>query len=649
MSANRKPSKATDEEIANFHEKTKDIISKTGLYYDPITKKHKKALKQDGKSKGSGRDLIKDTKFTNYLKEVAKRMGDDDADDIRARVETAKAKGFSTLQKERKLFGAAGGAAVVGDAAAQKALLDKAKKETPPVPTNVVKKKLKIKKKPKLSERPGGDKLQKMKTAGETKDETPIAQTKLKKRGGSKLADVRLGSEEWYQQQVMKARHDAVRKGGDGEEGMKVWRREQQKKYGLPPTATKRDIMERADDERNRISRLQKAQINEESYKQGKKDDKEAEASGRNIQSGNLRKKRVQEGATEQKRQEDKIENVVLDNDAPAENPLSENANIEETVDVEPDGGFADEDIIDLDEVIMNRGNVRGSGETREEDVIPARSNPNTPGRRKGQEFYPEPTQEPPPIPEAPDYQEEAQRGAPPIPEDARPNNINMDITDTRDREVEVDKESGLGFGDAQRSFVSPAAERVSMERNRMKYSPLRLYEECKAFVRIYSDDIKTNSWKKIKDDFKKVSSETKVTTLRELHRRMEEEVIEYYQGRQGVRLGVIIDPAVLGININQLQSMMNPSIPMNTGNSVRDIGTQQARLKAKEVHYNLGGYKHATGAMMEEGKNIDASATSNQHKHARIKVPETHRQRYLFKPSVRSRNPVNLKIRSGK
>ena len=51
MSRNRKPSKATTEEIREFYKKTKDIISKNGMYYDSIIKKYKKALKQDGKAK----------------------------------------------------------------------------------------------------------------------------------------------------------------------------------------------------------------------------------------------------------------------------------------------------------------------------------------------------------------------------------------------------------------------------------------------------------------------------------------------------------------------------------------------------------------------------------------------------------------------
>ena len=75
MSRTRKPSKATDEEIKLFHKNTKSTISKTGLFFDPITGKYRKALKQDGKTKGSGRALIADMKYKNYLKEVKKKNG----------------------------------------------------------------------------------------------------------------------------------------------------------------------------------------------------------------------------------------------------------------------------------------------------------------------------------------------------------------------------------------------------------------------------------------------------------------------------------------------------------------------------------------------------------------------------------------------
>ena len=125
MSRNRKPSKATPDEIREFYTKTKDVISKNGMYYDSITKKYKKALKQDGKSKGSGRPLVADSKYRNFLK----RLTEDEKGDMSAMEQRARDKGFSKLQKERKLFGAEGAGAVVADVVAQGEVMKKAKEE----------------------------------------------------------------------------------------------------------------------------------------------------------------------------------------------------------------------------------------------------------------------------------------------------------------------------------------------------------------------------------------------------------------------------------------------------------------------------------------------------------------------------------------
>ena len=179
-----------------------------------------------------------------------------------------------------------------------------------------------------------------------------------------------------------------------------------------------------------------------------------------------------------------------------------------------------------------------------------------------------------------------------------------------------------------------------------MKYTPKRLYEECRSFVKIYSDDIKTPSWKKLMDQFSKMSEKSPVTALRKIHRELEEEVIEYYQGRKGLRLGVIIDPSVLGINVAQLQGMMNPQMPMALGNQVREIGTQQAKVKTKDIHYHLGGRQHATNAVLPEGKNIENHEIEKKHISGRVQIPINPPNRYLLKRSGKSKIPRNLKIR---
>ena len=606
MSHNRKPSKATADEIREFYKKTKDIISKNGMYYDSITKKYRKALKQDGKTKGSGRPLIADSKYRNFLK----RLSEDEKGDMTSLEQRAREKGFSQLQKSRKLFGAEGAGAVVADAVAQGEVMKKAEEAVGKPPSNV---------KPKLADRPKKqDNLKVLSDEGSPVNQP--AQTTLKKRGGSKLADVDFGSEAWYKQQVMKARFDAERKGENGEEGMKLWRREQQKKYGLPPTATKSDIMNRAVDERERVSKMEKATKNEESYKYKYKYKRAKEAEQRGIQSGNLRKAKREEGETKQEEQAEKIEEVVVDNDKESDKPLHDLADVEHEIDHKEEETFPQKgDGMEDKEAPTN---LRGYNEEF------------SGSRRRGQEFNEESSEAP--------TEEQV-----PLPQEQEPN-IKMDITDkqtSNDIEVEVDKSPNEGMAMGQ-SFISPASEKVSMERNRMKYTPKRLFEECKSFVKIYSDDIKTPSWKKLMEQFSKMSEKTPAVSLRKIHRELEEEVIEYYQGRKGLRLGVIIDPSVLGINVAQLQGMMNPQMPMALGNQVREVGTQQRRVKTKDIHYHLGGIKHATNAVLPEGENLEKHEQDKRHIPGRITVPIQGRQNWLLKRNGRSKIPKNLKIR---
>lgn len=604
MSRTRKPSKATDEEIKLFHKNTKSTISKTGLFFDPITGKYRKALKQDGKTKGSGRALIADMKYKNYLKEVKKRMGDDQHDDIVSRENKAKEMGFSKLQKERKLFGQAGAGAIAGEAVAIKKGLDEAKKAVGKTPTN-------IRGKGEPKQKPPPLPVKKMKTAGEDEDETPIAQTKLKKRGRPK-GEPNPDGKDWYRQTQARVRQEAEkRKPGSGEEAIKQWRAVQKRKYGLPSTATRADVVKA-----HALSEERDKKINEQDFKQfDEESNKAQQREQRGMERGtNLRKKERKKEELEQQQQEDKIEEVNLDNDE-YKDPLQEHG-AEQQIDhksVEVDAGG---------ETKEQNPNVRG-GNYNEEFMG---------SRRRGQEFNDDTASEAP---------TEAQDPIP-VPQQEQQSNIKMEISD---KEVEVEKSSGLGDALPAKSFVSPQAERVSMERNRMKYSPKKLYEECRAFVQIYSDDIKTSSFKQLKKEFEKVSPKTKVEDLRKLHRELEEEVIEYYQQRSGLRLGIIIDPSVLGININQLSGMMG-SMPLATGGSVREIGTQQQKTNVKDIHYHDGGLERATGSRMAEGDNIDKNHQEARAVRARVSVPIRPPNRYLLKRSGKSKIPINLKIR---
>jgi len=605
MSHNRKPSKATTDEIREFYKKTKDVISKNGMYYDSITKKYKKALKQDGKTKGSGRPLIADSKYSSFLK----RLTEDEKGDMTSLEQRAREKGFSQLQKQRKLFGKEIGGIITADVASQKKVLDKAKEAQGKPPTNVV-----------MTKKPKQDDLKVLSDKG-----SPVvqpAQTKLKKRGGSKLGKVELGSEEWYAQQVMKARNDAERKGLSGEEGMKTWRRKQQKKYGLNPTAKKGEIMRGAQMEKQEMEGRKEEHLKKVAEGQKKTEEKKKQSESRGVESGNLRKQKREEGEETQEEQAEKIEKVVVDNDKASENPLHDLADVEHEIDHKEEQIYPQKG--DGMETKEQNPNMRGGFNERYSG-----------SRREGQEFNQE-TKE-----EMPEPEQDI-----PIPVPQSEQNVKMDITDKPDLEVEVDKSPREGIGGIGQSFISPASEKVSMERNRMKYSPKRLYEECRSFVKIYSDDIKTPSWKKLMEQFSKMSEKSPVIVLRKIHRELEEEVIEYYQGRKGLRLGVIIDPSVLGINVAQLQGMMNPQMPMAMGNQVREVGTQQRKVKTKDIHYHLGGLKHATDAVLPEGENIENHEKDKRHITGRVKIPIKPPNRWLLRRTGRSKIPVNLKIR---
>ena len=630
MSRTRKPSKATDEEITLFHKNTKSTISKTGLFFDPITGKYRKALKQDGKTKGSGRELMPDTKYKNYLKEVKKRMGEDQHDDIVSREEKAKQMGFSKLQKERKLFGQTGAGAVVAEGVAVKKMTDEAKKAVGKPPTNVRTESSSAEPKQKPPAPPIVKKItkgidntkpmvkklkkrmilkKKKLTMASSSSSLPIEEATKPKKQGRPRGEPNPDGKDWYRHAQNNVRMRAEKKKvGSGEEAIKQWRAVQKKKYGLPSTAKRADIVkahilseerEKKGDEQDMKSSV------EEAYKALQREQQGM------VEGTNLRKKKRIQEEGEQKQQEDKIEEVNLDNDD-YQDPLQEHGATEQTT--------------------HKSVEVEADGETKED--TPDYNEEFAGSRRRGQEFNnPE---------DAEDAEDNTQRQEPiPVP-DEQPN-VRMEITD---REVEVEKSSGLGDGVSAKSFVSPQAERVSMERNRMKYSPKKLYEECKAFVQIYSDDIKTDSFRQLKKQFAKVSPKTKTEVLRKLHRELEEEVIEYYRGRSGIRLGVIIDPAVLGINISQLSSMMNSSMPLATGGSVREIGTQQQRTNVKDIHYHNGGLARATGKRMAEGDNLERHHKEIRPSRARVKIPIRPPNRYLLKRTGKSKLPTNLKIR---
>lgn len=272
-------------------------------------------------------------------------------------------------------------------------------------------------------------------------------------------------------------------------------------------------------------------------------------------------------------------------------------------------------------------------------------------GNLRGTQAEPQPEPQAEPQPEEPqaEAKEEAKEEAK---QEQEPLTQTVDPTTPQERVVEEIKPVPMGAS----SMVAPSSQKVSMERNRMKYSPEKLRAEIKAFVTIYRDDIKTPRFKQLANT--KLDG-LSLDKLRELHRKIEEEVIEYYGKQTGLRLGVIIDPSVLGLSVQRLQGVLAPQMSLPTAPIVRDvgsIGTQRditggkQLTKSADTHYHVGGIASATKQVMPEGQNLQQTSTqpvpdTSSHK-TRIKIPIKPARRHLFQPTRRAKIPANIVIR---
>ncbi len=155
-----------------------------------------------------------------------------------------------------------------------------------------------------------------------------------------------------------------------------------------------------------------------------------------------------------------------------------------------------------------------------------------------------------------------------------------------------------------------------------------RLVEEIKAFRLLYSNNIKTKKFRSLAS--RKPKS---LVELRRLHKDYEEEILNYFQhGNLGnLKLGVLIAPEALNLNVPALQNMLgagnfNSSLPpMMQG--ISDAPLNQPPVNqdevegkpqvagatqdviARDVHYQEGGVKHIRKQPLPQVQNI------NEHK----------------------------------
>lgn len=216
---------------------------------------------------------------------------------------------------------------------------------------------------------------------------------------------------------------------------------------------------------------------------------------------------------------------------------------------------------------------------------------------------------------------------------------------------------SGVG------QYTTLASQRISRERNRMKHSAKRLLLEIRAFKQLYKDEIKTEHFKRLMKLCSNYTEKTPAIQLRKTHREMEEEVISFYQKATGLRLGVILDPGAIGINVGQLQGILQPHAGFAGGGEVvrelanaAEAGTVPDRVqKVSDIHYTHGGYAVSTKQVSPEGQNINSRINVKERiqllrgKTARIQVPQEPKRRYMYQDRRRPFVPRNIKIKSVK
>ncbi len=192
----------------------------------------------------------------------------------------------------------------------------------------------------------------------------------------------------------------------------------------------------------------------------------------------------------------------------------------------------------------------------------------------------------------------------------------------------EVERDAGDG-----RLGITPSAvpqmdiQNETIKRNKKTIQQLRV--ECECFKNIYRDKISTKKFKQLMSmDLKKKS----LDEIRTIHKHYTEEVRDYYNSHRGLRVGVIIDPAILGLNVQALQGMLAPRVPSYTpavdagrrAEGFEQVGGDLRRrpptgqtpaLADTDVHYKLGGVRHATGKYDRDIESINTHIDKQEDK----------------------------------
>ena len=205
--------------------------------------------------------------------------------------------------------------------------------------------------------------------------------------------------------------------------------------------------------------------------------------------------------------------------------------------------------------------------------------------------------------------------------------------------------------------------------KERKKKTTERLKKEITCFRLIFQDLIKTANWRRLQ----KKPLDVDITQLRYCHAEYTEAVREYYNKERGLRIGVIIDPKIMGLNVQALQNMLAPSMANSLVSNVITNAkpellpnekiippTQppkpQAAVRPIDIHHRLGGVRHALQqpppqelrelTHSYDGQERKKMEDINLHGKGNIKPNNyiNYHRRYYARPGKTSHIPIKIK-----
>lgn len=213
------------------------------------------------------------------------------------------------------------------------------------------------------------------------------------------------------------------------------------------------------------------------------------------------------------------------------------------------------------------------------------------------------------------------------------PSDPQYGVRETEDNITYVDREMERDGGLVSDLNIKSTIKEEE-DKQRKKFSVERLREEIKAFRLLYNNNIKTAHWRALGK-----KNPTDVAALRQLHKEYEAEILEYFQKDSlgKLRIGVLISPEALGMNVPALQQMLGmghaPVLPNMISNMAPTNDAVAGNVVSEEVRYNEGGLSHALSEPLPEIENMenhkDADLAEDANVKARVQIIPSLKHRF--------------------